>query len=83
MHLLKFHRIRGPQDSDGHRGVGEGRGEEEAKEEDGIKRGARGLCNLVELLRKAEVWYRDGGGRFFPAGYAHEPSNLNLAKPGH
>lgn len=51
-----------PQDSDGH-----GRRRRKPKRRAGLKEGPRGLFNLVELLRKAEVWYREerrgGGGR--------------------
>lgn len=43
-----------PQDSDGH-----GRRRRKPKRRAGLKEGPRGLFNLVELLRKAEVWYRE------------------------
>lgn len=75
-----------PQDSDGHGRAGE---EKEAKEEGGIKRGAPRAVQLGRIItegRSLVSWREEGEegvGRFFPAGYAHEPSNLNLAKPGH
>lgn len=63
MHLLKFHRIRGPQDSDGH-GKGE-EGEEEAKEEDGIKRGGPRAVQLGRIITGGRSlvswWWREEG----------------------
>lgn len=58
---------------------------ERMDKEDGIKRDGRGLCKLLELLRNGRSLNGPGdrGLASLPAGHAHEPSNLNLAKLGH
>lgn len=50
-----------------------------------LKENGRGLCKLLELLRNGRSLNGPGdrGLASLPAGHAHEPSNLNLAKLGH
>lgn len=54
-----------------------------ADKEDGIKGAAAGCASWSNYYGRPKFESSSGTRLAYPAGHAHEPSNLNLAKLGH